>query len=85
MENHPQVGTGNVCTACEHGRMGTQINVSGRYNRLFKQLAERVHAMGVLALCCSRGVLAWGSPCHGIFEQRVLREVDEREESEHWM
>jgi len=54
--------------------MGTQINVSGRYNGLFKQLAERVRAMGVLALCCRRGVLAWVSPCHGIFEQRVLRE-----------
>ena len=35
-----------ACTACEHGRMGTQINVSGRYNRLFKQLADRVRARG---------------------------------------
>ena len=34
-----------ACTACERGRMGTQINVSGRYNRLLKQLADRVRAM----------------------------------------
>ena len=26
--------------------MGTQINVSGRYNWLLKQLADRVRAMG---------------------------------------